>query len=242
MTKTKRFEIFKRDGFQCAYCGQKPPAVILEVDHIEPKSKGGPDDESNLITACFDCNRGKSDKLLNSIPSPLSENIELIKEREEQVKEYRKVIRIVAQRIEKDIEHITNIYKDQYTGMTLSDHFKNGSLKKFLEQLSIDEVERAMQLSIAKIPADDHKVIKYFCGICWNEIKGKNPQQKLKNEWIKLCKYHNKSSWYCKDSDLFKLSEIPFDKIIYMIHKTLEDHSYYCWDRFIELCEQEGYI
>lgn len=59
--KKTRFEVFKRDGFRCGYCGKTPPAVTLEVDHIEPVANGGEDDLYNLITACFDCNRGKRD-------------------------------------------------------------------------------------------------------------------------------------------------------------------------------------
>lgn len=71
LSKRVRFEIFKRDGFTCQYCGQRPPEVVLEVDHIHPSSKGGSDDEINLITSCFDCNRGKSDKKLGDIhPRP----------------------------------------------------------------------------------------------------------------------------------------------------------------------------
>lgn len=58
MAKT-RFEVFKRDGFICQYCGRRPPEVILEADHIVPKSKGGTDIIENLITACYECNRGK---------------------------------------------------------------------------------------------------------------------------------------------------------------------------------------
>ena len=68
ITKKLRFEVFKRDGFKCAYCGKNPPQVTLEVDHIDPKSKGGKDDINNLVSACFDCNRGKK-----AIPRPLSE-------------------------------------------------------------------------------------------------------------------------------------------------------------------------
>ena len=56
-----RFEVFKRDKHTCQYCGRSPPAVILEVDHIIPISSGGTDELSNLITSCFDCNRGKGD-------------------------------------------------------------------------------------------------------------------------------------------------------------------------------------
>jgi len=60
-----RFEILKRDNFTCQYCGRKSPEVILEIDHIYPKSKGGLDKAENYITACSDCNVGKGDSILN---------------------------------------------------------------------------------------------------------------------------------------------------------------------------------
>jgi hypothetical protein len=44
---------------------------VLEVDHIHPVSKGGTDDSMNLITSCFDCNRGKRAKVITDIaPRP----------------------------------------------------------------------------------------------------------------------------------------------------------------------------
>ena len=58
-----RFEVFKRDNFTCQYCGKSAPEVVLNVDHIEPVSKGGSNDISNLITSCFECNNGKETKL-----------------------------------------------------------------------------------------------------------------------------------------------------------------------------------
>ena len=48
--KKTRFEVFKRDKFTCQYCGQSAPDVLLEVDHIKPRSKGGPDDIVNYDT------------------------------------------------------------------------------------------------------------------------------------------------------------------------------------------------
>lgn len=59
----KRFDILKRDNFTCQYCGKKQPEVELEIDHIFPYSRGGSDDESNLITSCKDCNRGKGNTI-----------------------------------------------------------------------------------------------------------------------------------------------------------------------------------
>lgn len=65
VTKKTRFEVFKRDGFKCQYCGRSAPDVVLEVDHIIPVCKGGDNDLLNLVTACFDCNRGKTSKSLD---------------------------------------------------------------------------------------------------------------------------------------------------------------------------------
>lgn len=65
--KRLRFRILNRDNFKCTYCGRNPVDhnVILHVDHIIPVSKGGSDKETNLRTACDDCNKGKTDTLLN---------------------------------------------------------------------------------------------------------------------------------------------------------------------------------
>ena len=59
-----RFQIFQRDNFTCRYCGRKPPAVELEIDHIKPKSKGGKNEIENYKTSCHDCNLGKGDMIL----------------------------------------------------------------------------------------------------------------------------------------------------------------------------------
>ena len=64
--KKLRFEILKRDKFTCCYCGRKAPDVVLHVDHLVPVSKGGTNDPLNLITACADCNGGKSDRELSN--------------------------------------------------------------------------------------------------------------------------------------------------------------------------------
>lgn len=61
-----RFQILDRDNFTCQYCGRKPPKVILQVDHINPKSNDGELIKDNLITACFECNQGKKDIILSS--------------------------------------------------------------------------------------------------------------------------------------------------------------------------------
>jgi hypothetical protein len=61
-----RFDVLNRDGFRCTYCGRGPDqGVLLEVDHVVPRSAGGEDTLDNLVTACWDCNRGKAAKALD---------------------------------------------------------------------------------------------------------------------------------------------------------------------------------
>lgn len=60
-----RFSVLQRDSFTCQYCGRKSPDVILEIDHIIPKSKGGKNKKENYQTACKDCNIGKGDGILD---------------------------------------------------------------------------------------------------------------------------------------------------------------------------------
>lgn len=60
VTKRTRYEVLRRDGHTCRYCGGSAPEVKLTVDHVMPVALGGSDDPSNLVTACRDCNAGKS--------------------------------------------------------------------------------------------------------------------------------------------------------------------------------------
>ena len=48
-----RHRIFKRDGHQCGYCGSTRD---LTIDHIQPRSRGGRNTWTNLVTCCSKCN------------------------------------------------------------------------------------------------------------------------------------------------------------------------------------------
>lgn len=171
ISKKIRFEVFKRDGFTCAYCGKTPPGVTLEVDHIEPKSKGGPDDINNLITACFDCNRGKSAIPLDKIPNQLIDNKEILVEKELQLKEYRKLVAKINRRISKDVDEIAEIYEEWFEGWTLTEKCKRNTIKRFLSLLPKSEIKDALDLACSKLSDRRSDAISYFCGICWNKIK-----------------------------------------------------------------------
>jgi 5-methylcytosine-specific restriction endonuclease McrA len=53
-----RENIFRRDSFECQYCGTKKE---LTLDHVIPKAKGGSTTWNNLVTACKQCNSKKGD-------------------------------------------------------------------------------------------------------------------------------------------------------------------------------------
>lgn len=173
ITKKIRFEVFKRDGFQCAYCGKTPPGVMLELDHIEPRSRGGSDEINNLITSCLDCNRGKSNIRLDKAPPKLAENLEVLKEKEAQLKAYNNLCEQVEKRKSFDAERINDCFKKWFPDHELSERFKKTSLCRFLAALSRQEILDAMEIAGGKRHDRADQAIKYFCGICWTKIRNR---------------------------------------------------------------------
>lgn len=51
--------VFQRDGFACRYCGFTGASEWFEVEHVKPRVKGGTDEMSNLVVACWPCNAQK---------------------------------------------------------------------------------------------------------------------------------------------------------------------------------------
>lgn len=170
ISKRDRFEVFKRDNFTCQYCNSKPPEVTLEIDHIIPISKNGNNNMDNLITACFDCNRGKSNIILDKIPNSLHNKIENKKIAQKQYAEYQRILKKQNKLIESDIDKVENVYSLSFDGYVFTDNFRL-TVKNFNNSLGVESVINAMEKACIKIYYDEQKVLKYFCGICWNKIK-----------------------------------------------------------------------
>jgi 5-methylcytosine-specific restriction endonuclease McrA len=58
--KITRRAVFARDNWTCQYCGSRQQ---LTVDHVIPRSKGGPSTWDNIVAACAPCNRRKGDSM-----------------------------------------------------------------------------------------------------------------------------------------------------------------------------------
>lgn len=64
--------LFRRDSNMCAYCGRLFSFDNLTRDHIMPKSRGGLDVWTNIVSCCSKCNRFKGNK------TPEEANLELL--------------------------------------------------------------------------------------------------------------------------------------------------------------------
>lgn len=58
-----RGAVFKRDNFNCQYCGNILNSKQITLDHIIPKSRGGISSFENCVAACYDCNFKKGSAL-----------------------------------------------------------------------------------------------------------------------------------------------------------------------------------
>lgn len=54
--------IYERDNRTCQYCGKKMKKDESTLDHVIPKSKGGPFSFTNLVASCYSCNQFKADR------------------------------------------------------------------------------------------------------------------------------------------------------------------------------------
>lgn len=188
-----KFEVFKRDNFTCQYCGAKAPDVLLEIDHINPVSNGGDNEILNLITSCFECNRGKGKTLL-------SDNTMLEKQRVqmEELNERRLQIEMMLQwkmelmdikyiELNKIVEYVENKLGDnlnQESKNHINTAIKKSGSGKVLDAIDIIFNKQAQitksyfEQSVGKISGIIHlsdkpeytQKIYYIKGICKNKF------------------------------------------------------------------------
>lgn len=184
ITNKQRFEVFKKYNFTCQYCGRRTPEVILEIDHIIPKSRGGTDDIDNLTVSCFECNRGKSGTILDHVLREKHVHSEtlLLAEREMQLAEYNYVREKIREREDKEItilkEHFSNQF--EYPGYAERDFDKiTSTVRDALKVISYVDIMDLIDYSIERTSEDTRgewhntAASKYLVGVLRNKIKEK---------------------------------------------------------------------
>lgn len=183
LSKRVRFNVFKRDGFACQYCGERPPQVLLQVDHIIPVAGGGTNEIANLITACTNCNLGKSDIPLDELPVHVQANLADRKEAASQLAELNKWLSKERSIREANVDHLARYWCDLARDGNPTHHFIAfpqylQTLRTFIGRMPVVEIEDSMVVATARFPFASNsdgfsdRTWRYFCGICWRKIKG----------------------------------------------------------------------
>lgn len=204
LSKKIRFEVFKRDSFTCQYCGRKAPDVILEVDHINPVKEGGENDILNLVTSCFDCNRGKRDLRLSdaSVVEKQRKQIEELGERRQQLEmmlDWRNGLRSIRNEEYRSVIDYWNNMAEE-SGCTLKLN-KNGedAMIKMVRRYGVIKVMNAIDVARDNYGMSDREkfetAFSKLSGILYLQDA---PEYKRKISYIKgICKnkFHNLNGW-----------------------------------------------
>lgn len=166
ISKTLRFEVFKRDSFTCQYCGRSAPDVILEVDHIVPVAEGGQNEIMNLVTSCRDCNRGKGKRELSddTILKKQKAQLDDLNERREQLEMMVAWKQGLAQIMQSQVEAIEQLFYHAYGREFTETGWKQ--MRNLIRKYGFDEVYTSTEIAIDKYPAD--VAFDKIGGICYN--------------------------------------------------------------------------
>lgn len=173
--KSVRFEVFKRDKFTCQYCGAQAPDVILEIDHIKPVSKGGTNDIMNLVTACRECNNGKTNRELNDDTAVKVQKKQLddLQERREQLEMMLKWRDDLLMQTEAEVDSIENLLSSQ-TKWGMSEHGRL-IVRKMIKRFGFNAVYEACEIAIDQYYDGSEQSWNYafnkMGGICYNKKK-----------------------------------------------------------------------
>ena len=66
-----KLRLFARDRHVCGYCAERFAESELTVEHIQPVSRGGRHEWTNVVTACRSCNTRKGNRLPEEAHMPL---------------------------------------------------------------------------------------------------------------------------------------------------------------------------
>lgn len=169
VSRRLRFEILRRDSYSCRYCGAMAPDA-LTVDHVIPVTLGGGDDPNNLVTACQDCNNGKS-----SIPADAA----LVEDVDATAMLFAKAIERASEiRAAQMVETKAVIDNFGWYWSELGKGFPYGqppnwaaAIERFISLgLTTMEFETFADKAFDAVQVPAHAVWNYFCGCCWREV------------------------------------------------------------------------
>lgn len=195
LPKKLRFEVFKRDSFTCQYCGRMAPDVVLEVDHVIPVAEGGTNDIMNLITSCFDCNRGKGKNRLSESGEmkKQQERLKELNQKREQIEMMLKWRSELSDFQEEQVDKVEMLYASSCSGAGFNMEERK-TISKLIERYGFIEVYDCTKISAETYydpqnPGSDLVVFNYISRICYNrKMQSEIPVLKDVNYIVKIVK------------------------------------------------------
>lgn len=174
MNARRRYEILRRDGFRCRYCGHTADdGVKLHVDHVVPTALGGTDDPGNLVAACADCNRGKAS---TSAEDPIIADVQ------EDALRWAEAIKAAAHEQTSQVE--LELFAIEEFDAAWSEWKVNGTelvwrardWKESIRGFHRAGLEVRMMIELAeeamgKDRISSYHTWRYFCGMCWRTLE-----------------------------------------------------------------------
>lgn len=173
VSKRLRYEILRRDNHACRYCGGIAPDVALTVDHVVPVALGGSDDPSNLVTACRDCNAGKSSAAAHP---------ETVAEVADDAVRWAAAMQQAAMDAQADRARRAELHHQfaevwdgyTFTGMKYTADIPDDwpdTIDRFIEAgLTIDDLCEFARNALNRSGVDRWNKYRYFCGIAWKVL------------------------------------------------------------------------
>ncbi len=172
VSRRLRFEIFRRDDFACRYCGGRAPEVALTVDHVIPKTLGGVDDPSNLVTCCSACNAGKTSIAPDSpfVADVAADAIRWRRAIEEAALDWADSRLQLDSWIE-DVDEIWGEWRDGGKNPLPRPSDWPESIETFIKNgLNRPVFEHLIGVTMRKTKVINAEKWTYFCGCCWTRI------------------------------------------------------------------------
>lgn len=175
VSRRLRFEILRRDGHTCRYCGGSAPDVALTVDHVKPAALGGSDDPTNLVTACTQCNSGKASVAPDS---PLVVDVA------DDALRWAKAISLASEAMLAEHQHnqmILEFFDDVWSEWRYGpadgrieiprpNDWRESVLRFVSLGLNLDIVCDMVRVAMGKDKVKATETWTYFCGCCWRQI------------------------------------------------------------------------
>lgn len=159
VSRALRFQVLRRDGYRCHYCGATAADAKLTVDHVTATALGGTDTADNLVTACEPCNGGKS-----ATPADAA----LVAQVQERDTQFRAAVADATQE-DRERRWFAEAFLDAWDLGELPPGWKR-TIDAYRQQgLAPDMWEEIISIARDKTNLDDP--FRYCCGIARNQVK-----------------------------------------------------------------------